>query len=244
MTSLSPHDTDATPVLPEDGVSASVPARVARAIQAMIADEGLEEGDALPSQRDLAGILGASRPSVREAISMLEALGLVRVEQRRGLFVAAASGLQPADLWSHGTGYSLEETYQFRMAMEPQVLRLAMPAITGDVKWRLWRSVEALMAAARTGRSVEAAEQDTLFHDLIVEACGNRIFQSMHRQMAREFQSSQWVPMVRMESMVETAAEHLAIMEAVDRLDRDAACRAMAAHIQGAARRAGIDLTS
>src|SRR6266498_5239827 len=68
-------------------VSADIVEQVKRAIQ-----EGqLSPGDQLPSERDLTKQLGVSRVSVRDALRMPEAYGLieVRVGARGGAFVTA-----------------------------------------------------------------------------------------------------------------------------------------------------------
>jgi GntR family transcriptional regulator, transcriptional repressor for pyruvate dehydrogenase complex len=59
----------------------------------------LASGDRLPSERDLATQFGVSRTSVREALRVLEALGLVRV--RRGSDNGAVLLAEPADAFTH-----------------------------------------------------------------------------------------------------------------------------------------------
>ena len=51
----------------------------------------------LPGQRQLADDLGVSRASLREAITMLEALGLLRSEPGRGVFIVAQEKNGPAN---------------------------------------------------------------------------------------------------------------------------------------------------
>lgn len=225
-----------------DGASSSVPARVARAIQDMIAERSLQAGDMLPSQRDMTVLLGASRPSVREAVSMLETLGLVRVEKRRGVFVAAPGGRSPADMWPLEAGYSLKEVFQFRAGFEPAALRLAFAQLSGEVLQRLRRYAFSLKEAALSGNTVLAAEQDTLFHDVIFDHCGNRLYSDIRRHLSRVMQNSQWVPMVMLEQVRDTAEEHMTILAAIEAGDCDAACEALKNHIIAAARRCDIDL--
>ncbi|PVB60453.1 FCD domain-containing protein [Labrenzia sp. 011] len=222
---------------------ATVPARVAKAIQQMVTDRELKPGDALPSQRELASLLKASRPSVREGVSMLETLGIIRVEGRKGLFVAATGGKRPADFWQFHKGYGLREVYQFRVGFEPDALALAFSRLTSDALRRLRGHAESLMTAARQGNAVEAAEQDTAFHDIIFEYCGNRIFLDIRSHLSKAMQDSQWVPMVIVERVRDTAREHLAIVEALEAGRCADACEALRTHIRAAARRCDLDLS-
>src|SRR3954463_16655061 len=68
-----------------------VSAEIAERIKAAIRDGRLAPGDQLPPERDLTRQLGVSRVSVRDALRMLEANGLieVRVGARGGAFVTA-----------------------------------------------------------------------------------------------------------------------------------------------------------
>jgi GntR family transcriptional repressor for pyruvate dehydrogenase complex len=58
-------------------------------IKALISKGELKPGDRIPSERELATMLGVSRPSVREAIMVLEAMGFLDSRQGGGTFVRA-----------------------------------------------------------------------------------------------------------------------------------------------------------
>ncbi|WP_299808425.1 FadR/GntR family transcriptional regulator [uncultured Roseibium sp.] len=242
MIILTPVETDEEQTGGDPERERSVPARVARAIQDMVAERYLQPGDPLPSQRELAGMLQASRPSVREGISMLETLGLIRVEKRKGLFVAAAAGRLPAEFWPSGKGYGLREVFEFRVGFEPQALALAFPFLKDKGLQRLRLHAEALMLAARQGNAVAAAEEDTAFHDVIFDHCRNPIFRDIRRHLSKVMQESQWVPMVIIERVRDTAREHFAIVDAIEANDSAAACAALTDHIRAAARRCDIEL--
>src|ERR671916_1680979 len=65
------------------------------ALAGAIADGVLEEGERLPSERDLAASLGVSRTTVVTAYRGLESRGLVRGHVGRGTFVCASD--EPTD---------------------------------------------------------------------------------------------------------------------------------------------------
>jgi GntR family transcriptional repressor for pyruvate dehydrogenase complex len=58
-------------------------------IKQLIANGELKPGDRIPSERELATMLGVSRPSVREAIMVLDAMGFLESRQGGGTFVKA-----------------------------------------------------------------------------------------------------------------------------------------------------------
>ena len=58
-------------------------------IKQLISKGELKPGDRIPSERELATMLGVSRPSVREAIMVLEAMGFLDSRQGGGTFVKA-----------------------------------------------------------------------------------------------------------------------------------------------------------
>lgn len=187
-------------------------------------------------------MLAASRPSVREAISMLETLGILRVEVGKGAYVSAPPDGPPTFHWRSQSRFSLREVYQFRAAIEPAALAHAAGNFTTADLAALRASAEALWSAAGSGNAVAAAEEDARFHELIFERCGNRIFRDIQQQMRQALHDSQWVPMVLFDQVRDTAREHLAIIELLEKGDAPAACHALERHIQAAAGRCGIHL--
>ncbi len=65
---------------------------VVNQVRSLIADGRLCPGDRLPPERELAGLLSVSRASLRQAISAMEALGIVERRHGDGTYVAAANG--------------------------------------------------------------------------------------------------------------------------------------------------------
>src|SRR5690242_15234870 len=72
---------------------------VAEDILQLIADMRLQPGDRMPTENQLASRLGTSRTVVREAVKILSALGRVRAQKGRGLFVANDEGMLGSSRW-------------------------------------------------------------------------------------------------------------------------------------------------
>ena len=61
---------------------------IIRFIQNYIAQQGLKQGDKLPSQEQLIKMMGVSRTSLREAVKTLEAKGILQVLNGKGIYIA------------------------------------------------------------------------------------------------------------------------------------------------------------
>lgn len=111
-----------------------VAAQLVQQIQRLIAEHGLKPGDKVPAQRELAASFGASRPTVREAVLQLEAMGLIRVEPARGAFVTEAFGRPAVDVseWSFAERFSQPRSTSSASPWKdaPSVWRRGTPQIT------------------------------------------------------------------------------------------------------------------
>ena len=61
--------------------------RIASQLMELIDLQKLNPGDRLPSERQLADLLAVSRPSLREALHILQAQGLVHIKHGQGTYV-------------------------------------------------------------------------------------------------------------------------------------------------------------
>ncbi len=101
--------------------------QIVRQIQSAIRDDGLSEGDRLPTERELAETFGVSRSVVREAIKVLSAQGLVESRQGSGLFVRnrPIESVSRAIVLSVSPDLmSVERLFEFRKLLEVDAARL------------------------------------------------------------------------------------------------------------------------
>ena len=66
---------------------------IAEQILELIARSDLSPGDRMPTENEIAAQLGTSRTVVREAIKILSALGRIKAQKGRGLYVADDDGM-------------------------------------------------------------------------------------------------------------------------------------------------------
>ena len=106
--------------------------QVAGQVTELVARGEFKPGDRLPPERDLAKVLGVSRPTVREAMIALEIAGLVEVRVGAGAFVtdkAKQNGGANGRLFE-GVGSSPLELIAARRTIEPEVAALAAQLAT------------------------------------------------------------------------------------------------------------------
>ena len=88
---------DQFPKIRSKGQAPNAVSRVAEHLVRLIGDGLLAPGAKLPGETVLARRLGVSRPTLREAISVLKGRGLVEVRPRSGTFVTSALSRQGMD---------------------------------------------------------------------------------------------------------------------------------------------------
>src|SRR5918911_253240 len=122
---------------------------VAERILQLIAELRLRPGDRMPTENELATRLGTSRTVVREAVKILSAIGRVRAQKGRGLYVADDGGMLGSSRWE---GFFLPtdldhvyRLFEFRQVQEAAASRLAATHATPA-------ELRAIEAAAETCR--------------------------------------------------------------------------------------------
>ena len=149
--------------------------------------EGLERarlrrGDRLPNEAQLANQLGISKPTLRQALLVLERAGLldVRLGKTGGVFVA--SDLVPDDAIS--TAVALEEravvdVLHGRRVIETAVVHYATAVADAGDYAELERSIE--LVRAHLGDRTAVMGADAMFHRVLVRACRNETMRAAMR---------------------------------------------------------------
>ena len=96
-------------------------------IKDFIIQNGLGPGAKLPSERDLCNRLQISRASLREAIRILEIMGLVEVLPGKGIYVKDLTGdlFVPLPTWVSDYRDTIHKHFEARLILEPEIAALA-----------------------------------------------------------------------------------------------------------------------
>lgn len=218
----------------------------AQKLQDMIKSGELRPDQQLPSQSDLSRQLGISRASLREALSMLETLGFLRIEPGRGTFIATSMPTSTGQLATRAmsTRYDKQDIYQTRLYLESIVVSLVAAAITPAVIAALNEHTTMMCAAWDKNDLVGVVNHDRDFHHAIWAACPNIVLRDMCLSMADEFAATRSYPLpaTRPARFVESANEHFAMVDALAMHDGDRAAAMMQGHIRNTAAAAGLTL--
>jgi DNA-binding GntR family transcriptional regulator len=206
---------------------------VYEALKERIMDRGLPPGARLNID-GLAAEHGVSPTPVREALARLSAEGLVHSEAFKGY---AVMPLLTPRRFAH--------LMQVRRLIEADAARHAATRIILAQLRAMERALEDLAASRPEARFTSFRvylRHDQTFHELLIGAADNDVlletFRSLnvHAQLARLYHDRGEV------SGASTAAEHAAILQALEARDPDAAARAVVAHLDASERRAGAAL--
>ncbi|GHH71658.1 GntR family transcriptional regulator [Streptomyces sulfonofaciens] len=210
---------------------------VAEQILQLIAELQLQPGDRMPTENELASRLGTSRTVVREAVKILSAIGRVRAQKGRGLYVTDDEGLLGSSRWG---GFflptDLEHVYQlfeFRRVQETAASRLAATRATPAEL----RSIEAAATTCReghvTGRRDLFDRGDDDFHISIATAAHNPFLVAAVREARRLQRQSSTIGLHGTVGghAAEAVEEHESICRAIREGDPEAAAEAAAVHL-------------
>jgi GntR family transcriptional regulator, transcriptional repressor for pyruvate dehydrogenase complex len=224
-----------------------LPQVVAQRLQGLITRGEWKPGQQIPSQRILSEQLEISRASLREALQMLETLGLIRSEPGRGTFVTYGQEVdRGAELrWRYADSFSLRDVFQTRIMLESQIAASAALSVTGDALNALVAATDDMQRGWEAGDLVANVDADLQFHRIVVAHCDNRMLQTLYDNVAGLLTETQRqpIPRTRTERMVKSIGEHRALIAALQARDPDGARAAMSAHIRNTAMSAGVSLT-
>jgi GntR family transcriptional repressor for pyruvate dehydrogenase complex len=153
--------------------------RVVDEIIVMISTRDLSPGDRLPTETELAKELGTSQRTVREALKMLSAIGRVKAERGRGLFVGRATeslrGAHPVPFRPTDMD-QIAALFRFRAVQERESASLAAQHATPKEVMALDEAVELGRASARDADWETFTKADEMFHTSLAESSHNIFF--------------------------------------------------------------------
>lgn len=189
-------------------------------------------GDQLPSERRLSEVLGVSRVSIREAISALEAIGLVDVQQGRGCFVTDGHADDYAGTlgkWLGNHRAEVMELLMVRGALDELAAEEAARRAGPDEMQAIEQAQEAFSEAA-VHRDVDVDHLERLdieFHESLAKAAQSPLLFDLLHDLNRQLSPSRKAALALERRRPQAAAEHGQIVQAIkDRIPGSARAHA------------------
>lgn len=203
--------------------------QVARQILAWVRENGLEAGDRLPAERELAARLGVSRATVSQALVAMEVVGVVAVRHGDGavLVESARTSKVVAALRRHAQ--RLPEIIDARDALERKLAELAATRRTDEDLMAIRAALDEMDAAIRSGdRGVEGDEH---FHRAVTKAARSALLERLMAEISDLIRETRIQSLSLPGRPQASLDDHRRIAEAIERRDAIGAADAMTAHI-------------
>ncbi len=208
--------------------------RIVDRILGLVSDSAVEPGERLPAEREMARMLGVSRPALREAVKVLEARGVLVARHGQGVFVARTPESAVRERLA-SLEVSLNELFDMRLVLEEPAAAWAAQRATDEDVDQL-ASALAVEEEARTPpiefdrlRGLDAG-----FHMQIVRMARNRFLQQTLGVLNEILTAGMETTLVIPGRVERARRDHRRIFDAIARRDPDAAVAAVRRHVGGA----------
>ncbi|WP_088006847.1 FadR/GntR family transcriptional regulator [Indiicoccus explosivorum] len=185
----------------------------------------LKPGDKLPPEMELMEQLGVSRTVLREALSSLETLEIIKRKPRGGTVVNEKVGSDPFTAMLALSINNLPAVIEARMALELGLVTIAAEKITEDQLEQL----EATIRNIEKNAHMNYGEYDKEFHKIIALSANNPVVEGMITSLLITHQKTD--SLIQYREPETTVEHHQAIYDALKKRDPHEAFSAMYRHL-------------
>jgi GntR family transcriptional repressor for pyruvate dehydrogenase complex len=211
---------------------ARVAEEIADRIRRLILDGTLPADQPLPGERQLAVRFGVSRGSVRDALRVLETIGLTESRHGQGTFPRELDVGRLVAPLSSILAYRhdlRDELFDVRRMFEPAVARVAAARVTESEVEALERLLDAQRRKLKAGAS--AIAEDAEFHAALARATQNSVVVRIMETLNDLLIESRKQTLRQRGRPVRSLEGHEAVVAALRRRDPEGAAQAMHRHI-------------
>lgn len=195
-----------------------------------IGEAGLEPGERLPTERDLAAQLGVSRASVAQAVVALEVQGLVSVRQGDGIYLLQRADPRESLQELVKRRQRLPDILEAREAIEVKITALAAERRTEEDLAAIEAALEVMKAEVAAGK--HGFDGDMAFHAAVTAAAHNEVLAGLMELLASAIAETRRESLSQPGRPRRSLAGHRSIAEAIRAGDPEEATRAAREHIQ------------
>lgn len=209
----------------------------AEQIKSLIATDEMSPGARLPGERELCERLGISRSSVREALRVLEVIGLVEIRPRSGTYVKDPTGdilYAPLLPWLTSHQETVRQIFELRQLIEPGAAYLAAQRADAEDVRAMHQTLVDMEASIKRNDLVGAILADSQFHHWITRATRNDYLASFTNNLMHFLEEGRKASLRVPGQPRRALVGHRRIYEAIARRDANAARSAMEDHLRDA----------
>ena len=191
----------------------------------------VKPGERLPPERELAVALHVSRSALRQALQVLQVMGVLEARQGSGNYLSESAERilrEPIDLLIPLRGVSFAELFEARRSIEAEAAASAARRGSASDLEKVGKELEQMNLYLDEPQLY--FRHDVAFHRRIALASGNSVF-VWFLEMVSKVLSEAWLAKAREGHSRRTFAEHQAIFEALGRRDPEDARKAVLAHL-------------
>lgn len=193
----------------------------------------LKAGDKLPTERAMAEMFQVSREPVREALKVLEYMGVVQNIHGKGMFIRSINVEDLLDIINFGilgAAEDIDDLFETREMIELQAVRLAARRRTDA---DILRMEKAIQAAAQ---DVEADKDGAIFardfHIAVVRASQNKVLYRLYKLSIDLLKVAQEGSLAMPDNRKLSLTAHNAILERIKMQDEEGAAMEMKEHLR------------
>jgi GntR family transcriptional regulator, transcriptional repressor for pyruvate dehydrogenase complex len=209
--------------------------RVVRFLEAQIERGELKPGDRLPAERELAQLVGVSRPTVRAGLRSLAALGVIESRHGAGSFITAGPPrltTGPLSFMAALHGISRDDMFGARLVMEVGAVGLAAEHAAGEDLATMSEEVTGMFASLNDPQAFLV--HDVRFHRAIAVASHNPVLAALVEMVSALVYEHRRLTVERARDLKESAEMHRRIYAAIRDRDPEQARREMSDHLDRA----------
>lgn len=195
-------------------------------LKAYLQSDAIKIGDRLASERKLAEIMNSSRNSVRNAIKMFQAKGILEVRPSSGYYLKSKSdleGLLVAKDENEEKGWITDQLEAFYL-FEPQAVMLATSRMSDEEIKTLEECLIRLSKAMLENNAGDIVSSHKSFHEIIARGTGNKaILQMMQRLELTYKLIADIIQKISQEEREVIFARHVNLFKSISTRDREKA---------------------
>jgi GntR family transcriptional repressor for pyruvate dehydrogenase complex len=208
---------------------------VVQRIKELLQQGELKAGSRLPPERELADMLGISRPSLRTALKALSVMGIIRAKPGAGTFIAEALPeifAEPMAFLTLIHNTETAELFEARRIIEAGLVELAAERATSEHLKAIAAEIEGMRKSLKDPEKF--LQHDVRFHQALAAASGNKVMSGVMDTVAALLLQVRRESIARSSDKEDAVDWHERIYEAVRQREARRAKELLTAHLVSA----------